>query len=89
MSDGAWCGFKYFAFDGQSHIRVTARSTGRGTLAVCTGRKEAPFAAIPITASADWIEAEAAFPALQGVLPLYFSYHGEGAMDFRAFVMNG
>lgn len=88
LSDGAWCGFKSFLFDGESHIRVTFRGTARGTLAVSTGRKDAPFAQIPIKASASWTESEAAFPGLRGVLPLYFTYQGEGTMDFSAFSMD-
>lgn len=85
MADGAWCGFKSFRFDGEHRIRVTVRGAARGTLAVSAGRKEAPFARIPIQASESWTEAEAAFPALRGVRPLYFTYQGEGAMDFYAF----
>ena len=85
MSDGAWCGFKYFAFTGQSRILATTRGTARGTLAVSTGRKDAPFAQIPIAPSADWTETGAYFPPLSETLPLFFTFHGEGTMDFQEF----
>ena len=85
MSDGAWCGFKYFAFTGQSRILATTRGTARGTLAVSTGRKDAPFAQIPIAPSADWTETGASFPPLSETLPLFFTFHGEGTMDFQEF----
>lgn len=85
MADGAWCGFKYFAFSGQTHLTVTTRGTGSGVFAVSTGRKEPPFARIPIAPSADWAASEASFPALQGTLPLFFTFQGEGAIDFASF----
>lgn len=85
MSRGAWCGFKYFAFDGQTRIRVTTRGNARGELTVSTGRGERPFASVPITPSRDWAEAAASFPALRGTLPLFFTYDGEGTLDFRDF----
>lgn len=85
MADGAWCGFKYFAFNGQTRLTVTTRGTGSGVFAVSTGRKEPPFAHIPIAPSADWAASEASFPALQGTLPLFFTFQGEGAMDFASF----
>lgn len=85
MSDGAWCGFKYFALTGQSRILATTRGTARGTLAVSTGRKDAPFAQIPIAPSADWTETGASFPPLSETLPLFFTFHGEGTMDFQEF----
>ena len=85
MADGAWCGFKYFAFSGQTQLTVTTRGTGSGVFAVSTGRKEPPFAHIPIAPSADWAASEASFPALQGTLPLFFTFQGEGAMDFATF----
>ena len=85
MSDGAWCGFKYFAFTGQTRILAVTRGTARGTLAVSTGRKDAPFTQIPIASSADWTETGASFPPLSGTLPLFFTFHGEGTMDFQEF----
>ena len=85
MSRGAWCGFKYFAFDGQTRIRVTTRGNARGELTVSTGRGERPFASVPITPSRDGAEAAASLPALRGTLPLFFTYDGEGTLDFRDF----
>ena len=85
MANGAWCGFKYFAFDGQTQIRVTTRGTARGILAVSTARNALPFAAVPISPSRDWTQSTAAFPALRGTLPLSFTFQGEGTMDFWGF----
>ena len=85
MSQGAWCGFKYFDFHGQTSMTVTTRGTGNGELLVSTGRKEPPFARIPIAPSESWSEFRISFPALQGTLPLFFTFQGEGAMDFQSF----
>lgn len=85
MSQGAWCGFKYFDFHGQTSMTVTTRGTGNGELLVSTGRKEPPFARIPIAPSESWSESRISFPALQGTLPLFFTFQGEGAMDFQSF----
>lgn len=85
MSQGAWCGFKYFDFHGQTSMTVTTRGTGNGELLVSTGRKEPPFARIPIAPSESWSESRISFPALHGTLPLFFTFQGKGAMDFQSF----
>lgn len=85
MSQGAWCGFKYFDFHGQTSMTVTTRGTGNGELLVSTSRKEPPFARIPIAPSESWSESRISFPALHGTLPLFFTFQGKGAMDFQSF----
>lgn len=85
MRQGAWCGFKYFAFAGEKAITVTTRGTGAGTLLVSTSRDATPFAAINLSPSADWTAASAAFPPLTGIHALFFRYEGSGSVDFSAF----
>ena len=87
MSDGAWCGFKYFDFRGASRITVTTRGDGRGTLSVSTERGGAPFAEISIAPGSRWHPSDAAFAPLTGVHALYFTYTGAGTMDFRDFTI--
>ncbi len=87
MADGAWCGFKYFAFDGQTKLSVTVRGEANGSLSVSTARGAAPFAQIPVTPGEDWHDCAATFPPLHGELPLYFAYQGSGSMDFMAFTI--
>lgn len=88
MADGAWCGFKYFAFSGENTITVRTRGTGRGTLSVSTARDAAPFARIAIAPADDWVESSAVFPALTGTQALYFRFEGTGAMDFKDFTIH-
>lgn len=85
MADGAWCCFKYFTFSGESRITVTTRGTAAGTLTVSAARSGEPIAVIPIAPSESWQSISSALSPLTGTHPLYFTYHGEGAMDFDCF----
>lgn len=87
MSDGAWCGFKYFSFRGATRLAVTTRGDARGTLSVSTERGGAPFVRIPIAPGSRWHLSDAAFAPLTGVHALYFTYTGTGTMDFRDFTI--
>ena len=87
MSDGAWCGFKYFDFRGASRLAVTTRGDARGTLSVSTERGGAPFVRIPVAPGSRWHPSDAAFAPLTGVHALYFTYTGTGTMDFRDFTI--
>ena len=87
MTQGAWCGFKYFAFDGERNITVTTRGTGDGSLLVSTSRDAAPFTSIPITPSDTWAAHTAAFAPLTGTHALYFRFEGTGAVDFMDFTV--
>lgn len=87
MSDGAWCGFKYFDFRGASRLAVATRGDARGTLSVSTERGGAPFVRIPVAPGSGWHPSDAAFAPLTGVHALYFTYTGTGTMDFRDFTI--
>ncbi len=87
MAQGAWCGFKYFDFRGQTGVQVVTRGDGQGKLLVSLGKDAAPFAEVPIRPSSSWAAAEAQFPALEGVQALYFRFDGTGAMDFKEFTL--
>ena len=86
MKDGAWCGFKYFAFDGsEKEITVTVRGSANGILKVCTDRTKAPVAEIRLTASENYERFSAELTLPVGTHPLYFVYEGSGAQDFESF----
>ena len=87
MAQGAWCGFKYFDFRGQTGVQVVTRGDGQGKLLVSLGKDTAPFAEVPIRPSSSWAAAEAQIPALEGVQALYFRFQGTGAMDFKEFTL--
>ncbi|GAA4917348.1 family 43 glycosylhydrolase [Nesterenkonia rhizosphaerae] len=88
LRDGAWVGFKHFDFQGESHIAVTVRGTGEGTLEVSADQDAPAIASIQVKPSEDWYEASAGFAAPSGVSALFFTYRGSGAIDFRALEMS-
>ena len=81
MSQGAWCGFKYFAFSGQERISVTARGDARGSLLVATEKGGPVLSRIPISPTESWQEFQAPLSPLHGKLPLFLTFQGTGAMD--------
>ena len=86
LKDGAWCGFKYFAFDAESQgLTITIRGTGRGQLQVYTDRAKAPVAQIDVAPSEDWTVFSGPLSVPTGTWPLYFVFAGEGAVDFLRF----
>lgn len=88
LRDGAWAGFKYFSFtESVSKITVKARGEAEGELIVSVKRNEEPAARIRIEAGAEWKEFSAPFKVPQGEYPLYFTYKGQGALDFSSFII--
>ena len=88
MRDGAWCGFKYFAFDGTGRrITVSVRGTAAGTIKVYTSQNLPSVASILIRPSKDWTEYTGKLSVPAGTEPLVLAYEGAGALDFRYFTV--
>ena len=86
MRDGAWCGFKYFSFDGtEKTIIVTVRSTEVCTLSVSTDKAGIPIATLKIPPSKAWKEFSASIVVTGDVAPLYFTCYGSTHLDFATF----
>ena len=85
--NGAWAGFKYFTFTREEKtISATVRGGGDGILYVTTERGGGTLAAeITVTPSSKWTEFSAPLSVKPGKAPLYFTYHGNGAVDLAAF----
>lgn len=81
MTDASWIGFKYFDFKGGEKVSVKVKSTADAVLEVSHDREKEPFARIEIKKSEDIAEFTADRGADIGVLPLYFTYKGEGSAD--------
>lgn len=88
MTDTSFIGFKYFDFKGGEKITVKAKCTADAYLEVSHNREEAPFARIEIKKSDDVTEFTAEGVAECGVLPLYFTYKGEGKADIISIKMS-
>lgn len=87
MQDGAWAGFKYFQFDGQTAIEVYVRGSADGLLEVRTHQQGEASAEIHIKPSDNWITYTAPLCVLEGKQALYFIFKGSGVMDFKSFKM--
>lgn len=89
LCDGAWAGFKYFDFDGEQKISVKVRSVcgkeGKGVIEVRTERDGACVAKIEVLPSAEWQSFQTDCSPIVGKQALYFTYVGEGAVDFAGF----
>lgn len=82
IEDGTMIGYKTFDFCGSTALRVVYRGTG-GTLAVSTAPGDM-LAHIRLAPSAIWQESEAVEIQANGVLPLYFTFYGQGKIDLLA-----
>jgi hypothetical protein len=88
MHNNYWCGFKYFSFGGdESKITASARGSGTGKLVVSTKRGEDVLSEISVSPSKDISSSSAPLNVSQGVYPLYFTYVGDGAIDFFDFTI--
>ncbi len=93
MQDGAWAGFKYFAFDGEHKISVKVKNHAgmgngaKGVMEVRTQKDGACVAKIAIASTDEWQTFEAEFASEKGKQALYFTYTGAGAVDFGGFTV--
>lgn len=86
LRHGAWCGFKYFSFDGtESKLTVTARGGAAGTLKVYTNRNLPPVVSILVKPSEVWANYSGNLVLPVGVKPLFFVFEGAGSLDFKEF----
>jgi len=87
MYDGACAGFKYFRFDGtESRIRVSVSGQASGHLYVSTDPDgQELLASLPVSPAGSTAYAEAPFTVDAGDNALYFTFRGEGVLNFHAF----
>jgi arabinoxylan arabinofuranohydrolase len=85
MTDGAIAGFKYFDFGDVSEILVQVKGTGNGKLQVSTTLGGEEAAEIAISPGQEWRIFTAPLTINHGVNALFFTYKGEGSIDFFSF----
>lgn len=102
MRDGATAGFRYFLLENANQITVSTRGTGTGFMVVRCSRDQtsAEVSRIKIEPSSSWksftsdlrisspSSSSSASPSLSGKSPLYFTYEGEGSIDFMSFTLS-
>lgn len=87
MTDGSLAGFKYFIFDKVEEISVKVRGNGNGVFLVSTELGGKPVAEVKISAQNDWSTFSAPMKIEDDVKPLYFTYKGDGSVDFMSFTI--
>ncbi len=86
MTDGSVAGFKYFQFEGETGVQVMVRGNSMGMIEIRTALEGEVIGKIPVTASEQWrLFSSETLIMLNGMLSLYFTYKGEGHMDFVRF----
>jgi hypothetical protein len=92
MRDGATAGFKYFLFETAGEIEVQVAGKASGVMVVSHDPEGKQIVAeVPIQCNSGH-ETQVAFATRasfeKGVWPLYFTYVGEGTIDFIGFTLN-
>ena len=87
MRDGATAGYRYFAFENANSISVTTRGNATGKFIVRDEREGNIVAQININPSEKWETFESSLTINKGKHPLYFTYEGNGALDFMSFTL--
>lgn len=88
MRDGATAGYKYFDFDGLNTVTVSLRGQGEGQMEVRLRPDEAPIALFSVHPGAAWKQFTGTVNTpVSGKQALYFTYSGEGYVDFNSFTL--
>lgn len=82
IKDNTLIGFKYFMFEGPVKLTVKIRGKGSGKLLIDDSTNT--FGEIEIVPSKEWREASAVID-INGIAPLFLTYHGTGEIDFLKF----
>ena len=85
MRDGATAGFKYFDFCGTAEMKLSLRLTVR---AHCKDKAPGTAQGVMVVSSdtkGDGVLARVPMRSPNGVAPLYFTYKGDGVVDFLDF----
>ncbi|HZG87984.1 family 43 glycosylhydrolase [Paenibacillus sp.] len=78
-------GFKYFAFEGPTVLKVVTRGNGNGSFIVSTDEKD--IGVIPLSSSETWCDSSAVID-VRGTAGLYFTYSGSGVFEFISFAFD-
>lgn len=84
MRDGATAGYKYFDLEGLYTIKVKTRGDS-GYLLIKNSLTGNNIATISLPQSNDWTQSECKIMMPKGKTALYFTYKGEGKIDFLSF----
>lgn len=85
IDNGTVIGYKYFLFNGKSKLTITYRGNGSGKVFVTDRENGNALGVIEITPSFEWKKSYEDVVLSSGKSALYFTYRGEGKIDFLSF----
>lgn len=85
MRNSATAGFKYFDFKGVKEMGVTIKGYANGKLEVRIDPEGEPLCAFPVGYANVWKDEYVKVSIPDGVHPLYFTFVGDGHMQFASF----
>ena len=87
MRNSATAGFKYFDCKGIRRITIRTKGYANGRMLVKTAWDGEPLGSIPIGYANVWHETSADIAIPDGIHPLYFTFEGDGHLQFAAFIL--
>lgn len=91
MKNGASAGYKYFLFEEEmrpEEFRLEIRGRAQGRVEIRQGLELSPCAVIPVSADTEeWTVVKGRICVEEGTTPLYLTFCGDGAIDFRKFTL--
>ena len=85
MRNSATAGFRYFDCRGVRKIRVRTKGYASGRMEVRTAWDGEAIGAVPVRGGNVWRDTEAEIPVPDGVQSLYFTFAGQGHLQFAGF----
>lgn len=85
MRNSATAGYKYFDFEGVKKIGITTKGYATGCVEIRTSIDGDVVASVPIEYANVWRDTVVDVNIPDGVYPLYFTFKGNGHMQFAGF----
>ena len=85
MTDGATAGYRSFDIQKAKSITICVRGTATGHMILRKGKDGKEIARIPVMPSENWTQFTADLFCETGVADFYFTYSGQGSLDFMSF----
>jgi len=85
MRESATAGFRYFDCKGVKKIRIRTKGYANGRMEIRTAWDGEALGSLPIGYANVWHDTEAEIPVPDGVQSLYFTYRGQGHLQFAGF----
>lgn len=89
MRDSATAGFKYFDIKGLKRITMRTKGYATGTMEIKIKWDGDVIGSVPISYKNEWCDLTTEVNIPDGVHALYFTYRGDGHLQFASFTLEG